>query len=195
MKKDIKMKKRKQKSTLEKKTMDNLASQSRQILREPILKILLQQSILTKAQLETLLIDIIIEDRYGDHIPYRDKAQIRSQKKGATKGVTRGSFNRTLKQARKNITKCMFTMLLLAYLDLFDYNIFRPFEEIASNLAEYRRIREILAEKDDLTPDELESYKVMERTILTSLDQIIPPLSLKSELSRRRLISNNKSEE
>jgi hypothetical protein len=184
---------KKQKLTLGKKTLESLASQSRQILREPILKILLQQSTLTKAQLETLLIDIIIEDRYGDHIPYQDKAQIRSQKKGATKGVTRGAFNRTLKQARKNITKCMFTMLLLAYLDLFDYNIFRPFEEIASNLAEYRRIREILAEKEELTPEELESYKVMEKSILTSLDQLIPPLSLKSELSRQKSSQDNKS--
>ena len=179
---------KKQKSTLGKKTIDSLTSQSRQILREPILKILLQQSILTKPQLETLLIDIIIEDRYGDHIPYQDKAKIRLQKKGTIKGVTRGAFNRTLKQARKNITKCMFTMLLLAYLDLFNYNIFRPFEEIASNLAEYRRIREILAEKDKLTPEELESYKVTERTILSSLDQLIPPLSLKSELARRRIV-------
>ena len=90
--------------------MDNLVSQSRQILREPILKILLQQSIFTKAQLETLLIDIIIEDRHGSHIPYQDKARIRSQLKSTTKGITRGAFNRTLKQARKNITKCMFTM-------------------------------------------------------------------------------------
>ena len=184
---------KKQKSALGKGTMDNLASQSRQILREPILKILLQQSILTKAQLETLLIDIIIEDRYGDHIPYQDKAKIRSPKKSTTKGVTRGAFNRTLKQARKNITKCMFTMLLLAYLDLFNYNIFRPFEETASNLAEYRRIREILAEKEELTPEELESYKVMERTILASIDQLIPTLSLKPELARRRIIQDNNS--
>ena len=187
------MKKQKQKPTLGKKIMDSLASQSRQILREPILKILLQQSNLTKTQLETLLIDIIIEDRYGEHIPYRDKAQIRSQKKDTKEGITRGAFNRTLKQARKNITKCMFTMLLLAYLDLFSYNIFRPFEETASNLAEYRRIREILAEKEELTPEEFESYKVMERTILTTLDQLIPPLSLKSELARRRLVSDDES--
>jgi predicted DNA-binding protein (UPF0251 family) len=184
---------KKQNSTLGKKTMDSLASQSRQILREPILNILLQQSMITKAQLETLLIDIIIEDRYSDHIPYRDKAQIRSHKKGTTKGVTRGAFNRTLKQARRNITKCMFTMLLLAYLDLFDYNIFRPFEEAASNLAKYRRIREILAEKDELTQEELESYNVLEKTILTTLSQLIPPLSLKPELARRRFVSNDTS--
>jgi hypothetical protein len=181
------MKNKNQKTTLGKKTMDRLASQSRQILREPILKMLLQQSILTKTQLETLLIDIIIEDRYGNHIPYRDKAKIRSQEKGKIKGVTRGAFNRTLKQARKNITKCMFTMLLLAYLDFFDYNIFRPFEETASNLAKYRKIRETLAKKEELTPEEIESYKVMEKTILTTIDQLISPLSLKSELARRKL--------
>ena len=180
------MNKQEKKPTLGKKTIDNLTTQSRQILDEPILKILLEQSSLTMTQLETFLIDIIIEDRYGDHIPYHDKAQIRSQKKGVSKGVTRGAFNRTLKQARKNITKCMFTILLLAYLDLFNYNIFRPFEETASNLKEYRNIRSILAEKEKLTPEELESYKVMERTILNTLDQLIPPLSLKSELSRRK---------
>jgi predicted DNA-binding protein (UPF0251 family) len=184
------MKEHNQKSTIGKKTMDSLASQARQILREPILKLLLQESILTKAQLETLLIDIIIEDRHGDHIPYQDKAKIRSQKRGTKKGVTRGAFNRTLKQARRNITKCMFTMLLLAYLDLFNYNIFRPFEEASSNLAKYRRIRGALSEKEELTPEELESYKVIERTILTTLEQLMPPLSLKSDLARRRLVSN-----
>ena len=187
------MKRQKKKSTLGKKTVDSLTSQSRQILNEPILRILLEQSTLTMTQLETFLIDIIIEDRYGDHIPYHDKAQIRSQKIGTSKGITRGAFNRTLKQARNNITKCMFTMLLLAYLDLFNYNIFRPFEEAASNLKEYRKIRGILAEKEKLTQEELESYKAMERTILTTLDQLIPPLSLKSELSRRKHISNGSS--
>jgi hypothetical protein len=85
----------------------------------------------------------------------------------------------------------MFTMLLLAYLDLFDHNIFRPFEETASNLGEYRRIREILAKKKNLTPEEIESYKATEKTILTTLDQLISPLSLKSELARRKLVSNN----
>jgi hypothetical protein len=187
------MKNKKQETTLGKKTIDRIASQSRQILREPILKMLLKQSILTKTQLETLLIDLIIEDRYGNHIPYRYKAKIRSQKKGKRKGVTRGAFNRTLKQARKNITKCMFTMLLLAYLDFFDYNIFRPFEEAASNVAKYRKIRETLAKKEELTPEEIESYKVMERTILTTLDQLIPPLSLKSELARQRFTPDDDS--
>ena len=187
------MKKKRDRSLLGRKELDNLTSQSRQILREPILKILLQESIFTKAQLETFLIDIIIEDRYGNHIPYQEIAQIRSQKMGTKKGVTRGAFNRTLKQARRNITKCMFTMLLLAYLDLFDYNIFRPFEEAASNLEKYRRTRDILSKKEKLTPEELESYKVMERIILTTLDQLMPPLSLKSELSRKRQVSEDVS--
>ncbi len=165
------------------------AQNTRRALREPMLKILLERSILTEVQLETLLIDLVIEDQIGDHIPYEDKASIRKKSASKSAGVSRGAFNRTLSQARRNITRCLYTMLLLAYLGLFDYTIFRPFEEVSTKIGGYRNIREVLANRDNLSTEDLETYKASEKMILEALDEIASPLVLKSDLARRRKLS------
>jgi len=168
------------------KSMRELTSGARQVLQEPIFKILQAGSVLSETQLETLLIDLVVEDGYGAHITYEDKASIRSRAGTRAKGVSRGAFNRTLKQARKNITSCFYTMLLLTYLGLFELTIFRPFEEVAARIGDYRRIREILAGKSELTKEDLESIRVTERTIISILEELSSSLTLKTDISRRR---------
>jgi len=166
--------------------MRELTSGAKQVLQEPILKILQNGSVLSQTQLETLLIDLVIEDNYGAHITYEDKASIRSRAGTKAKGVSRGAFNRTLKQARRNVTRCFYTMLLLTYLGLFELTIFRPFEEVAARIGDYRRIREILAGKSELTQEDLESVKVTERTIVSLLENLSLSLALKTDISRKR---------
>ncbi len=168
------------------KVMKEFTSGARQVLQEPILKILQQGSVLSQTQLETLLIDLVIEDSYEAHITYEDKASIRSRAGTKAKGVSRGAFNRTLKQARRNVTRCFYTMLLLTYLGLFELTIFRPFEEVAARIGDYRRIREILAGKSELTQEDLESVKVTERTIFSLLENLSLSLALKTDISRKR---------
>jgi predicted DNA-binding protein (UPF0251 family) len=170
----------------EKRELRNLASNARQVLKEPILKSLLPKSGLTETQLETLLIDIVVEDKYGDHITYDEKANLRSNPGSKGMGVTRGAFNRTLKQARRNVTECLYTMLLLAYLGLFDYTIFRPFEEVATRIGNYRRIRETLAGKRSISDEELESYTATEKTLQNAIDQLASSLPMKTTLSRKQ---------
>lgn len=167
-----------------------LASSTRQVLKEPILKALLDQSVLTPVQLETLLIDLVVEGEYGDHIPYDDKATFRSRSGSRRSGVTRGSFNRTLRQARRNVTRCFYTMLLLAYLGLFDLTLFSPFEEIASRIGDYRRIRDVLSGKTTLSKEDMESYRLAEETILSALEKLTSSTALKSELSRRKSMTD-----
>lgn len=169
------------------KVLKDLTSGARQVLQEPILRRLQEGSTLSKAQLETLLIDLVVEDQYGAHISYDDKASFRSKKGKKTRGVSRGSFNRSLSQARKNVSRCLYTMLLLAYLGLFESTIFRPFEEVAARIGDYRRIRDILAGKTELTSEEIETMNATERMILTALEEIASSLALKSELSKRKL--------
>jgi hypothetical protein len=169
------------------KIMREAASSARQVLQEPILKLLMRESNLTETQLETLLIDLVIEDSYKFHITYDDKASFRSRAGTRTRGVSRGAYNRTLKQARKNVTRCLYTMLLLTYLGLFELTIFRPFEEVAARIGDYRRIREILAGKSELTQEDLETVKVTERTIISILDELSSSLALKTDISRRRV--------
>lgn len=168
------------------KVMKEFTSGARQVLQEPILKTLQKGSVLSQTQLETLLIDLVIEDNYGAHITYDDKASIRSRAGTKAKGVSRGAFNRTLKQARRNVTRCFYTMLLLTYLGLFEVTIFRPFEEVAARIGDYRRIREILAGKSELAQEDLESVKVTERTILSLLENLSLSLALKTDVSRKR---------
>lgn len=163
-----------------------IPSPTKQVLREPILRALLQGSNLTTAQLETLLIDLVVEDSYGAHIPYDRKASLRSRKTARSTGVTRGAFNRTLRQARRNVTQCLYTMLLLAYLGFFDFTIFRPFEETAGKIGDYRRIRDVLAGKVNLSNEDLESYRIAERAVVKALEGLASPLSLKSDISRRK---------
>jgi hypothetical protein len=167
-------------------TVKQLADGAQQVLQEPIMKVLLNQSTLTKVQLETLLIDLVVEDEHGSHIPYDEKAAFRSKKRGRASGVSRGAFNRTLGQARRNVTRCLYTMLLLAYLGLFDFTLFRPFEEVATRIGDYRKIRDVLAGKAELSDEEVESYSTAERTILSALEELTSSTILKSELSRRK---------
>lgn len=136
--------------------------------------------------METLLIDLLVEDALGSHITYENKASYRLRKDSRSRGVSRGAFNRTLGQARRNLTRCLYTMLLLTYLGLFELNIFRPFEEVASRIGDYRSIREVLSGRTELTPEDLESIRVTEVSIESALEELISSLSLKTELSKRR---------
>ena len=163
-----------------------LIANARQVLKEPILQVLLDKSAITETQMETLLIDLVLEDSIESHLDYETKAKYRAQKGTRKRGVSRGAFNRTLKQARTNVTKSIYTLLLLAYLGLFDLAVFRPFEEIASRIGGYRRIREISG-KADLTSEELESYQSAERHILSLLEELDSPFILKSEFAKQRM--------
>jgi hypothetical protein len=169
-----------------KKIIKNLTAGTKQVLKEPILKKLQEGSILSLAQLETLLIDLVVEDNLGSHITYDDKASFRSRGGSKSRGVSRGAFNRTLNQARRNVTRCLYTMLLLAYLGLFDSTVFRPFEVVATRIGDYRRIRDILAGKTELSQEDLETVAVTEKTIMSFLEELSSALVLKSELSKKK---------
>jgi hypothetical protein len=171
---------------LDKREIRNLTSGAKQILKEPILKKLQEGSTLSQTQLETLLIDLVVEDNYGSHITYEDKASYRSKAGSRSHGVSRGAFNRTLNQARRNVTRCLYTMLLLAYLGLFDSTVFRPFEVVATRIGDYRRIRDILSGKVELTQEDLETVAVTEKTIMSFLENLSSTLVLKSELSKQK---------
>jgi hypothetical protein len=170
----------------DKELINQLTSGARQVLREPILKKLQKNSVLSEAQMETLLIDLVVEDNYGTHITYQNKATYRSKHGTRSRGVSRGAFNRTLQQARRNLTRCFYTMLLLAYLGFFELTIFRPFEEVSARIGDYRRIRDILAGKTELTTEELESVRTTERIIMSALDELSSSLALKSEISKKK---------
>jgi hypothetical protein len=100
---------------------------------DPIVITLTKNSHLTKTQLETFLIDILAEKISGKTIKYEKKAKLRLVKPG----VSRGSFNRTLSQARKNIIKSLYTVILLGYLGIFEDPSLDPYVEIANKIRTY----------------------------------------------------------
>lgn len=102
-------------------------------LSDPIVRILAKNSQLTKTQLETLLIDILAENLSGKQLIYDEKARLRLTKAK----ISRGSFNRTLKQSKENVIKSVYTVLLLGYLGVFESTTLDPYLEIANKLRDY----------------------------------------------------------
>lgn len=102
-----------------------------QAFRDPIMTILLKNSNLTKVQYESLLINYYTENMTDTVLTYDNKALLRSKK------VSRGSFSRTLSQARRNIISSIYTILLLSYVGIYDTYPFEEYRNLAEKLSEY----------------------------------------------------------
>jgi len=114
-------------------------------INDPITKILAKNSNLTEIQIETLLIDFLAENIAEKTIKMEEKARLRLTKAG----ISRGAFNRTLKQARRNVIQSIYTILLLGYLGIFDSARLDPYLEIANKLQAYlNAYKNILPDKN-----------------------------------------------
>jgi len=98
---------------------------------DPIAGILLKNSNLTKIQYESLLIDYLTDNISDIGLTYENKALYRSKK------VSRGSFSRTLSQARKNIISSIYTILLMVYLGIYDSNSFEDYRNLSEKISDY----------------------------------------------------------
>jgi len=147
------------------------------ISTDPIAKSLLENSHLTKIQLETFLIDVLAGKTTRKFLTYEKKAKMRSIKTG----VSRGAFNRTLAQARKNIIKSIYTLILLGYLGLFETTNLEPYIEIANRLQTYTEAyRELLTSKK-ASDEHLRIVNMLQNEIEKTLKQLSRP----KEMSRR----------
>ena len=99
-------------------------------LRDRILSVLLQRSNLTRIQFETLLVDQLGHDMANKRLTRDDMARLRRDKNG----ISRGSFNRTLRQARENVVEAIHTVLLLGYSGLTESPSIAPFLEASERL-------------------------------------------------------------
>lgn len=142
-------------------------------LADPIVQILSKNSQLTKTQLETLLIDVLAENMAGKQLKYDEKARLRLTKAR----ISRGSFNRTLKQSKENVIKSIYTVLLLGYLGVFESTTLDPYLEIANKLHEY-----VEAFKDTPKRDsELKNHSKVIEIIREELETSLKRLSSSSE--------------
>ena len=102
------------------------------IKKDSLANILLKNSHLTEIQLETLLIDILTDDLANKKVGYDTKAKIRTNNK-----ISRGSFNRTLNQAKRNMIYSIYTILLLGYIGILDTPTLSSFIEASNKLKDY----------------------------------------------------------
>jgi len=140
-------------------------------LNDPVVQILAKNSQLTKTQLETLLIDILSENIAGKELKYDEKAALRLTRAK----ISRGSFNRTLKQSRENVIKSIYTVLLLGYLGVFESTTLAPYLEIANKLHEYVEAHQDIPSKEEEMKDHVKLIEIIRNELETSLKRLSSP--------------------
>jgi hypothetical protein len=135
---------------------------------DPIVKILSKSSNLTKTQLETLLIDFLATNIAGKTLSNEDKARLRLSKAE----ISRGAFNRTLKQARKNVIQSMYTILLLGYLGIFNNIRLDPYLEAANKLQDYVRAYKDVLSNSQLAEEQLRIVNMLRKELESSFEQL-----------------------
>lgn len=135
---------------------------------DPLTDVLLKNSNITRIQFETLIIDMLTDIISDKKLSFNEKTLYRS------KNVSRGSFSRSLSQARKNVISSIFTVVLLSYIGVFNE---RPFDEyylLAEKLKEYTAILE--SSKSIINKSDL---KRLETELIDGITQLATPTSIK----------------
>lgn len=104
----------------------------RNLTRDPVTKMLLANSQLTLAQLETLLADSLSSEADISKV-------LRRSYRPSGRNLSRGAFNRTLIQAQNNVIRSIYTIFLLGYVGLYDSASLQPFIELSDTIQSYVR--------------------------------------------------------
>ncbi|MFX1509840.1 MAG: hypothetical protein ACFFBR_05995 [Promethearchaeota archaeon] len=164
--------------------IEETRSWARRMLQDPITQMLAENSQLSRVQLETLVLDYLLDGFGGKRIDYQTKASLRDQKRSKRKrgGVTRGAFNRSLAQARRNVTKSVFTLVLLGYLGLFETPSLMRYQSLAEDIRSYAREYDLVAtNKEKPTATHLSTLKQTQNRILQLIEALAQPTALKPE--------------
>jgi hypothetical protein len=136
--------------------------------QDPIADLLLNNSNLTRVQFETLVIDLLTDVISDDKISFNQKTFFRRNK------VSRGSFSRSLSQARGNVISSIFTIVLLSYIGVFDAKPFDDYYFLAEKLKEYVTM---LEDKEPITSRKL--LKQIEAELVEGISRLTSPKSIK----------------
>jgi hypothetical protein len=146
---------------------ENLQKIIYKTFQDPIADLLLKQSNLTRIQFETLIIDLLTDILSDKKLSFYEKSLFRKEK------VSRGSFSRTLAQARGSVISSIFTIVLLSYIGVLD-KPFEEYQELAEKLRDY--IDTIEDKKEGRSPAML---KRLEVELLAGIKTLSKPTSLK----------------
>ncbi|NHJ46873.1 MAG: hypothetical protein FK733_03710 [Asgard group archaeon] len=115
---------------------------------------------LTKTQLETLVIDIIA-DEINPNITYLERGKIR--------GVTKRSFYGTLEQARLNLIRAIFTIMIAGVLNIIDSPRLSDFNDLSQNFMDLITINKL----EDQSEEEKERWiKVYTKMIFDNVQKL-----------------------
>lgn len=153
----------------------NVQNWLKRSLDDPLVKILAKNSSLTRTQLETLLIDVLADNFAAKTLRYEEKARLRKTKAA----VSRGSFNRTLRQAKRNITQSIYTILLLGYFGILEDASLAPYLEIANKLKAYTEAYRGLLDNREGAKEQLKVIDMLRKELETTLNQLSKPWSSK----------------
>jgi len=136
-----------------------------------------ENSNLTKTQLETFLISILSDQVTENKIKIEEKARLRIKRK-----ISRGSFNRTLKQAQKNIISSIYTLLLLGYLGIFDTPSLLQYVEASNKLQNYlETYRDIWLQNENIKEEDIKFLNILKK----EMEQIVSEFATPKKLTNR----------
>jgi len=136
--------------------------------KDPITDILLNNANITRIQFETLVIDMLTELISDNRLSLDEKTLFR------TNNVSRGSFSRSLSQARKNVISSIFTIVLLSYIGVFDERPFDEYYVLAEKLKEYTTVLESTGSEINKT-----ELKRFETELIEGIKKLAKPTSIK----------------
>ena len=99
---------------------------------------------------------------------YEEKAKLRQTKAE----ISRGSFNRTLRQAKANVIRSIYTILLLGYFGILESANLTPYLEVANKLESYRTAYKGIMEGSKLDEDRLKALVSLRQELETVLRQL-----------------------
>lgn len=136
------------------------------LLDDPLVKMLAKNSNLTKIQLESLLIDFLASNIGGKTLKNEEKARLRLSRAG----TSRGAFNRTLRQARRNVIQSVYTIFLLGYAGLFESTRLDPYLEAANKLRDYMETYKHVLSDGEHTNENLRIVSALREELERSLE-------------------------
>jgi len=123
---------------------------------------LLQNSHLTEVQFATLVIDAL----WPTSQPPSEDERPRSRRRR----VSKGAFNRSLAQARRNVIKSIYTVFLLAYFGLFDSPKLEPFLGLGDEMKTFLDAKHETGQKND--SERYDAIKALENALESSIGEL-----------------------
>ena len=119
---------------------DSRIKETKKVLKrtfdDEILKILLDNSNITHKQFESLIINSFSEDIFYKGSLSKERPKLRTDRDV----LSRGSFDRTLSQARRNVRRSISTILLLGYVGILESPELEPFLEVGNRIKAYTEL-------------------------------------------------------